>query len=90
MQIGLMCAFGQGVMTEYDTLSQQLYNSDWPKMIASLNKNDPMNLRMILIFLMETLNRDQKFTIGKMLPLNLSTFTSVKNTAVRQIIGLLL
>lgn len=82
MQIGLMCAFGQGVMTEYDTLSQQLYNSDWPKMIASLNKSDQRNLRMILIFLMETLNRDQKFMIGKMFPLNLNTFTSVEDTAI--------
>lgn len=72
-----MCMFGQGLMSEYDSLSQKLYNSDWPNMIAALSKGDPKNLHMILVFFMETLKRERKIMIGKMFPLSLSTFTSV-------------
>lgn len=77
LQIFLMCLFGQETMSEYESLSFQLYSSDWPEMIAISKRNDSKNFQMILTVFMETLKRDNKVMVGKVFPLSLPTFTSV-------------
>lgn len=77
MQIFLMCQFGQETMSEYNSLSNDLFCSDWPGLIAT-KRSDPGNCQMILVFLMESLNRNTMIRIGKVFPLDLKMFSSVK------------
>lgn len=78
IQIFLMCLFGQETMSEYDSLSNDLYGSDWPNMIAASNRNESKNCHLILIIFMETLKDETTVMIGKVFTLGLKTFTSVR------------
>lgn len=80
LQIFLMCLFGQETISEYDSLSYQLYCCEWPEMIALFKRSEARNSQMIITIFMETLKRDSKIMIGKVFPLGLKTFTSVKKT----------
>lgn len=78
IQIFLMCLFGQETISEYDSLSDSLYKSDWPDIIAALNRKNGKNCHVILTMFMENLKYETKVTIGKVFTLALKTFSSVK------------
>lgn len=79
IQIFLMCLFGQETISEYDSLSYSLYESDWPNIIAALNRKNSKNCHVILTMFMENLKCETKVTIGKVFTLALKTFSSVRN-----------
>lgn len=78
IQIFLMCAFGQETITEFNSLSYRLYCSDWPNIIAALNRKNSNNCHVILTMFMENLKYETKVTIGKVFTLALKTFSSVR------------
>lgn len=78
LQIFLMCLFGQETSSAYDFLSYELYCCDWPEMIALSNRRKLKNCEMIITIFMETLKRESQVMVGKVFPLSLKTFTSVK------------
>lgn len=78
MQIFLMCFFGQQTMSEYSLLLHQLYSSDWQENIFKLKGNQLQNARIVLTFFMQNLKKDTQILVGKVFPLSLSTFTSVR------------
>lgn len=80
MQIFQMCFFGQEINSKYKLLSIQLYTSDWPEMLDASKRNTSHgNAMKIVIYFMMVLNRETNIMVGKVVPLNLETFSSVKN-----------
>lgn len=64
MQIFLMCAFGQEIMSEYEELPFRLYSSNWLEIIAASKRDEARSCHKILIIFMEQTNYDwQSFSI---------------------------
>lgn len=77
-QIFLMCVFGQELMSEYDLLSYQLFSSSWPEIVFASKYGDSKNCHKILTMFSVMLEADKNIMIGKVVPLHLKTFTSVR------------
>lgn len=76
-QIFLMCVFGQELVSEYNLLSNQFYNSSWSEIVLASKYDDSKNCHKILTIFSIMLQADKNILIGKVFPLHLKTFTSV-------------
>lgn len=80
MQIFLMCALGQQVMSENEQLLFQLYSTNWLEIIDASKRDEPKSCHKVLIIFMEILKEDKQIMIGKVFPLIHETFTAVSLT----------
>lgn len=81
MQIFFMCAFGQQIITQSESLVTKFYHSDWPETISDDVGSDwNRKIRKISVIFMEVLNKERQIVIGVLFPLSLRTFTSVSST----------
>lgn len=69
-QIYIPCYYGNEIMLQSNALINHIYFSNWTEMTQR-------SKRSIIIF-MERLKRETQIIVGKLFPLNLETFTTVR------------